>query len=118
MVEPRTEDTVMPFPTNNELLMEDTVSVLPDTLENRMVHAVKVDTTEVERFMLELFIVEKVRDETDRVDTSRVLPTRLEKTDEETVGAGPVSVENEPELMLRVDTVPEDTVSVLVVRVE
>jgi len=108
----------MSFPTNNASVIEDTVSVLPVILENRMVHVVKVDTYKLERFMVERFVVEKVRDDTDRVDTLRVLPSRLEKIDEETVGAGPVSVENEPELMLSVDTEPEDTVSVLAVRVE
>jgi len=118
MVEPRIVEATMAFPTNNELVMEDIVSVLPVTLENKMVHPVNVDTDSVETDKAERFMVEKVRDETDSVDTSSVLPTRLEKIEEETVGAGPVSVENEPELIFSVDTVAEDTVSVLVIRVE
>jgi len=118
MVEPSTVDIVIPPPTNSESVMEDTISVLPVRLENKIELALNEETSKEERFIVELFIVENVREETDKVDTVSVLPIRLEKKEVETMGAGPVSVENEPELILSVETTPDDTVIVLATSVE
>lgn len=41
-------------------------------------------------------MVENVIDDADKVDTLRILPTRLEKTEEDTVRFVPVKVEKEP----------------------
>ena len=41
-------------------------------------------------------MVENVIDDADKVDTLRTLPTRLEKTEEDTVRFVPVKVEKEP----------------------
>jgi len=65
-------------------------------LENRMELALNEEINNVDRIIVEWFMVENVIDDADKVDTLRTLPTRLEKTEEDTVRFVPVKVEKEP----------------------